>query len=678
MPDSMTQILSAGPPGTKINIAVLGDGFAAGADQTAYNNKVQSLLIDGLFNHDYYYEDKQAFNVYRVNLISVDSGVGTKTYNNGTLLNTVTKNTALGYYYSGSWSHCWLEPGANSGTLIQNALNTWVPDYNLVLILLNNPGFGGCGGGGQAVLPLGVTWDTIAHEFGHALGGFGDEYCVSGAYAGGEPGAPDLTIDLNRATVKWDNFIDPATPIPTGTGTCSGYTAGPRPASWDDNQSVGVFEGGGTMNTGIYRPVINCRMRSNLPPYCPICYTTMKRKNDSKMARTFYNAYAGDFDGDSKSDVLVHNANSIITYRSSGASLDIAFSAVERVPGSWQFQPNDHFYVGDFNGDGKDEVVVFNGIDWIMPYLGLLADDGTGKLHLIARYDASMPGWQFTANDQFYVGDFDGDGRADLYVFNGTNWAIPYVGLLHSTGVGLQLVHRYDANLPGWQMRPSDQFHVGDWNGDGRVDLMVFNGPAWIYPYLELLMSDGTSLHMGHRYDSVMPGWQMRPTDQHFVGDFNGDGKSDLFVFNGDAWIIAYLGLLRSTGSQLSMVRRYDGNAPGWQMRRNDRHYVGDLNHDGKSDIWFFNSLDWSHVYLGAGISNGVDVSVSWASDWIGEWHIGTVDRFEPCDYQGSGSRADLFVHNQNWFGMMRASAPVDLDRIYYRFIHNYRYGRNW
>jgi hypothetical protein len=207
---------------------------------------------------------------------------------------------------------------------------------------------------------------------------------------------------------------------------------------------------------------------------------------------------------------------------------------------------------------------------------------------------------------------------------------------------------------------------------------MVFNGPAWIFPYLGLLRSSGTQLHMRHRYDGVMPGWQMRPTDQHFIGDFNGDGQDDLFVFNGDAWAIAYLGMLASHRGRLSMVRRYDGNAPGWQMRRHDRHYVGDLNGDGQSDLWFFNSLDWSQVYLGAGISSGAGLAVSWAADWVGEWHIGTVDRFEPCDYQGSGAKADLFVHNQNWFGMMRAAAPVDLDRIYYRYIHNYRYGRNW
>ena len=56
-------------------------------------------------------------------------------------------------------------------------------------------------------------------------------------------------------------------------------------------------------------------------------------------------------------------------YRSNGSQLDVVFSAVERVPGSWQFKPGDQFFVGDFNGDGKDEVVVFNSTDWVMEYL---------------------------------------------------------------------------------------------------------------------------------------------------------------------------------------------------------------------------------------------------------------------------------------------------------------------
>src|SRR5262249_59226294 len=111
-----------------------------------------------------------------------------------TITSDTARNTALGIIYSGSWAHCWLEYGTNTETRIQNALNTWVPDYNFVLIVLNTTGFGGCGGGGRAHVTLGSGWDVIAHEFGHGLGGLADEYCVDGAYGGTEPGVVDLTI----------------------------------------------------------------------------------------------------------------------------------------------------------------------------------------------------------------------------------------------------------------------------------------------------------------------------------------------------------------------------------------------------------------------------------------------------------------------------------------------------
>src|ERR1043165_6761410 len=190
MPNSVAQIRSAGPPGVKRTLAILGDGFAAG-DQTLYNDKVQQLVIDGVFGHDYFYEDAEAWNIYRVNLISNVSGVSQRKYNNGTILSTTLKDTALGIIYSGSWAHCWLEYGANSNTLILNALNTWVPDYNFVLVILNEPGWGGCGGGGRAHVTLAGDWSVTAHEFGHGLGGLADEDCGSHTYAGGEPGSLD-------------------------------------------------------------------------------------------------------------------------------------------------------------------------------------------------------------------------------------------------------------------------------------------------------------------------------------------------------------------------------------------------------------------------------------------------------------------------------------------------------
>lgn len=690
MADSMTQVRAAGPVGLKKNLAIIGDGFAAG-DQGVYNTWVNDIVLAGVFGHDYFYEDASAWNIFRVNLESVDSGISTRVYNeqgtpadasDDTVSSEVLLDTSLGIIFSGSWAHCWLEYGANSAARISAALATWVPDAQFVLIVLNTSGFGGCGGGGRAHVTLGSSWEVIAHEFGHGLGGLPDEYSVSGAYTSTEPGDVNLTINTNRATLKWGNFVNPATPIPTGIGAGAGYTQGPRPATWDDSQDVGLFEGAWTFNTGIYRPVINCRMNGNSPPFCPVCYTQFKRAYDDFTDHTFDRCYAADFSGDGRSDVLVHSGNSIQIFRSAGGFPELSFSAVGAVPGSWQFAPNDQFFVGDFNGDGKDEVAVFNGTDWVMPYLGLLADDGAGGLMLIARYDGDIPGWGgLAANDRFFVGDLTGDGRDDLVVFNGLDWSMTYVATLASTGGGFQLTGRYDGDIPGWGgLAPGDELFLGDFDGEGASGLYIFNGLDWSMSYVGMFRSVRNTLQFVARYDGDIPGWGgLASHDRLHVGDFDGDKRADLFIFNGEDWSMPYLGLFSSTGSGVSQVARYDGDVPGWGgLARHDRFFPADIDGTGLTGLFAWNSLDWAEEYLGRMVSQGNGLAADFAADWVGEWNLSGADAFEVGRIDGVQSGASLFVHNTNWFGVITGNHGLGLRRIYYRWIHNYRHGRNW
>ena len=621
MPDSLTQVLSSGPPGTKVNIAVLGDGFTAG-EQALYDDKVRELLVDGVFAHDYFYEDAQAFNVYQVNLVSRESGVSRRVYKeSGAGAPTELVDTALGWVYNGSGDHGWVEHGPGTAAAMRRALDAWVPDYHLVVVVLNEPGFGGCGGGGLQVVTLGVAWTALAHELGHAVGGLADECCQSRPWPAGEPGAVNLTTSTSRTTLKWGRFVAPSTPVPTGIGTCAGYNRDVPPAGWDPSQDVGLFEGGGGHGMGVFRPVLDCRMRSDDQPWCPVCYTELKTRNQPRTGHSFRNCHAGDFDGDGRDELLVHSGEGVLLYRSNGTQLDLAASVVGTVPGPWRFQPGDRFHVGDVDGDGRDELVVYNATDWDTSYLGLLAGDGRDGLHLVARYDGGLPGWAFRPADRLLLADFDGDGRDDLYVFNGDDWSIPYLGMLRSRGSSLGLVRRFDATLPGWTLRPGDRFHVGD---------------------------------------------------------FDGDGRDDLYVFNGDDWSMAHLLMASSTGSGLDFTERYDGNAPGWQMRRHDRHWVADCNGDGRDDLFVHNDEDWGHEYLGAMISNSKELNATRREDWVGEWSLGSQDRFLPCNYQGGAGTPDLIVHNADWLGMIRATPALVLDRVYHHWIHNYRYGRNW
>jgi hypothetical protein len=621
VPDSMLQVLSSGPPGAKVNIAVLGDGFTAG-EQAGYDDKVRELLLDGVFAHDYFYEDAQAFNLYQVNLVSRESGVSRRVYKEaGAGAPTELVDTALGWVYNGSAEHGWVEHGPGTATAMRRALDAWVPDYHLVVVILNEAAFGGCGGGGLQVVTLGVAWTALAHELGHAVGGLADECCQTRPWPAGEPGEVNLTTSTSRTGLKWGRFVAPSTPVPTGIGTCAGYNRDVPPAGWDPSQDVGVFEGGGGHGMGVFRPVLDCRMRSDDQPWCPVCYTELKTRQQPRTGHSFRNCHAGDFDGDGRDELLVHSGDGVLLYRSNGTQLDLAASVVGTVPGPWRCQPGDRFHVGDVDGDGRDELVVFNATDWDTGYLGLLAGDGRHGLRLVARYDGGLPGWAFRPADRLLLGDFDGDGRDDLYLFNGEDWSIPYLGMLRSRGSSLGLVRRFDAVLPGWTLRPGDRVHVGD---------------------------------------------------------FDGDGRDDLYVFNGADWSMAHLLMVSSTGSGLDFTERYDGNVPGWQMRRHDRHWVADCNGDGRADLFVHNDEDWGYEYLGAMISNSKELNATRRQDWVGEWSLGPDDRFLPCNYQGGTGTPDLIVHNADWLGMIRATPALVLDRMYHRWIHNYRYGRNW
>jgi hypothetical protein len=106
MVDSMTQLRAAGSAGVKRNLVILGDGFAP-ADQAAYNAWVQTQLLDGVFGRDYFNEDAAAWNIFRVNLESVDSGISTRVYNemgtsdgsDDTIVSTTMLNTSLGMIF---------------------------------------------------------------------------------------------------------------------------------------------------------------------------------------------------------------------------------------------------------------------------------------------------------------------------------------------------------------------------------------------------------------------------------------------------------------------------------------------------------------------------------------------------------------------------------------------------
>jgi hypothetical protein len=158
------------------------------------------------------------------------------------------------------------------------------------------------------------------------------------------------------------------------------------------------------------------------------------------------------------------------------------------------------------------------------------------------------------------VGDFNGDGKLDLAVANnGSN----NVSILLGNGDGtFQAAVDYGAGTEPWSVA------VGDFNGDGKLDLVVANEGGNV----SILLGNGDGTFQA----AVNYGAESEPTSVA-VGDFNGDGKLDLAVANyGSSNVSILLG--NGDGTFKTAVNYAVGSASISMA-------VGDFNGDGKLDL---------------------------------------------------------------------------------------------
>ncbi|MCT2584536.1 FG-GAP-like repeat-containing protein [Actinophytocola gossypii] len=238
----------------------------------------------------------------------------------------------------------------------------------------------------------------------------------------------------------------------------------------------------------------------------------------------------GDFTGDGRDDIVTFTQN---------ADADVYVAASTGNAFGESAKWHDFFAlrgeapaVGDVDGDGKDDIVTFTqGADADV-YVALSTGSSFGES---AKWHESFaPGGWFPA-----LGDVDGDGRDDLIAFTQGADADVYVAL--STGTGFGTARRWhDHFAPGAEVP-----RVGDLNGDGRDDIVTFTHDARGEVYVAL--SDGTSSFVGSGADAKWHDHFCLAGEFPYVGDFDGDGRDDIVTFTHTSSADTYVAL--STGT---------------------------------------------------------------------------------------------------------------------------------
>lgn len=237
-----------------------------------------------------------------------------------------------------------------------------------------------------------------------------------------------------------------------------------------------------------------------------------------------------DFNGDGKGDLLARKPDGTLWfYPGNGAG---AYGTPKKI-GDYGWNAFDAFAgVGDFNGDGRNDLVARkpDGTLWLYPGTGRVDAGSNGYAGAIK---IGLAGWE-VFDTITGVGDLNGDGRNDLLARkpNGSLWLYKGTGKVDASNSGYQGAVKVGDY--GWEA--FDQlWGAGDFNADGRNDLLARrpDGTLWLYPGDGSGRPGGT-IRIGtgwNVYDRILTGWNL-----------NSDGNPDLVARRPDGSLWAYSG----------------------------------------------------------------------------------------------------------------------------------------
>jgi len=201
----------------------------------------------------------------------------------------------------------------------------------------------------------------------------------------------------------------------------------------------------------------------------------------------------GDWDGDGRDNIAVRRGNLIL--------MDTNFDGIHDIEQTFgRGNDEDQYLVGDWDGDGRDNIAVRRDNR-------ILMDTNFDGIH-----DIEQTFGRGSEEDQYLVGDWYAAGRDHIAVRRGNQ-------LL--ADVNFDGVHEFQESFG--RGKEEDEYFAGDWNGDGFENFAVRRGNRILMDF---------DFGGGHDLEQVFGAG--KEEDDYLIGDWDGDGLDNIAVRRGN------------------------------------------------------------------------------------------------------------------------------------------------
>ena len=313
----------------------------------------------------------------------------------------------------------------------------------------------------------------------------------------------------------------------------------------------------------------------------------------------------GDFNGDGYTDMYLNYTN-----LGAGAVPHIWYGresngfddhAMYRLHYSWK--DYEVLAVGDFNGDGKTDIYLnyANLGAGAVPHIWYGRESNGFDDHVMGRLHYSWKDYEALA-----VGDFNGDGKTDIYL----NYANLGAGAVPHIWYGRES-NGFDDHVMGrlhYSWKDYEALAIGDFNGDGKTDIYLNYADLGAGAVQHIWYGRESNGFDDYSMGSLHPSWKNYKA--HAVGDFDGDGQVDIYL--------NYANLGSGALQHIWYGKKWDRGfddvdlSPlhfSWSGYK--AHSVGDFDGDGAIDI-YLNYPDlgagaMQHIWFGKKLDDGFD-----------------------------------------------------------------------